>query len=376
MYAQHKALTNIKRVVIKVGTSSLTHKTGKLNIMQLEKLVRSIANLMNQEFEVVLVSSGAIGAGIGKMGFKEKPKTIPEKQAAAAVGQGILLHMYEKLFGEYGQIVSQVLLTREDLNERKRYLNARNALLTLLSWGTIPIVNENDTLAVDEIRFGDNDNLAALVAGLVDADLLVLLTDIDGLYWANPRTTKDAQIIPIVEEITSEIMALAGGAGSDLGTGGMVTKIQAGKVAVNMGIPMVIANCGQEGVLTQLLSGQLTGTLFTPKDNRLHSKKQWIAYGSDIHGAIYVDEGASEAITCHGKSLLPIGVLKVEGKFEIGSVVKIIDLNNREIGRGIVNYSSQEIELIKGQRTSKLKEILGHKDYDEIIHRNNLAIKL
>jgi glutamate 5-kinase len=375
-HSAEKGLGQISRIVVKVGTSNLTHKTGKLNINQLEKMVRSLADLTNQGYEVVLVSSGAIGAGIGKMGFKKQLKTIPEKQAAAAVGQGILLHMYEKLFGEYGQTVAQVLLTRDDLNERRRYLNARNALLTLLGWGTIPIINENDTLAVDEIRFGDNDTLASLVAGLVDADLLILLTDIDGLYSANPRTCQDAKLIAVIEEITPEIVKLAGGAGSDLGTGGMATKIHAAKITMNFGIPMVIANGGQGGILADIIGGKPVGTLFLPKEHRLQSKKRWIAHGSDIQGEIKVDKGASEAIVSHGKSLLPSGVTAVKGKFEVGNVVRIVNPEGTDIARGIVNYGSREIELIKGQQTSKLAEILGHKDYDEVVHRNNLTVKV
>ena len=374
--ARNKVLAAAKRLVIKVGTSSLTHSTGKLNILQLERLVRGLADLSNQGYEVVLVSSGAIGAGMGKMGLKQRPKTIPEKQAAAAVGQGILLHMYEKLFGEYGQTVAQVLLTKDDLNERKRYLNARNALLTLLNWGTIPIINENDTLAVDEIKFGDNDNLAALVAGLVDADLVVLLTDIDGLYSANPNINTDARCLHTIDEITDEVIALAGGAGSNLGTGGMVTKVQAAKIAINQGIPLVIASSKQEGVLRDLLAGEEIGTFFIPKEHKLHSKKRWIAYGSEIQGEIVLDEGAAEAIGKRGKSLLPSGIVKVIGDFEIGSVVRILDSLNNEIARGIVNYCSRDIDLVKGQQTSKLKDIIGHKDYDEIIHRDNMAVKL
>ncbi|MDW7673886.1 MAG: glutamate 5-kinase [Bacillota bacterium] len=372
----HKALSDVNRIVVKVGTSSLTHRTGKLNIVQLEKLVRSIADLSNQEYQVVLVSSGAIGAGVGKMGLKERPKTIPEKQAAAAVGQGILLHMYEKLFGEYGQTVAQVLLTKDDLNERKRYLNARNALLTLLSWGTIPIINENDTLAVDEIRFGDNDTLAALVAGLVDADLLILLTDIDGLYTANPKTNRDAQLITEINEITPEIVDLAGGAGSSLGTGGMVTKVHAAKISMNFGIPMVIANGGADNILTDIMIGKAVGTLFNPKDHKLHSKKRWIAYGSDIQGEILVDSGAADAIVNRGKSLLAIGVTGVKDSFEMGGVVRIIDPQGIEIARGIVNYSSKNIDLIKGVRSNKIADIIGHNDYEEIIHRDNMTVKV
>ncbi|MGF7186182.1 glutamate 5-kinase [Desulfitispora alkaliphila] len=371
-----ETLASAKRIVIKVGTSSLTHENGKLNLLKIEKLTREIADIHNRGLEVILVSSGAIGAGMGKMGFVEKPKTIPEKQATAAIGQGILLHMYEKLFNEYGQVVSQVLLTREDLAARKRYLNARNALLTLIRWNTIPIINENDTLAVDEIRFGDNDTLAALVAGLVDADLLIILSDIDGLYSCDPRTNKDAERLRVVSEIDDKIVELAGGSGSDLGTGGMMTKILAAKIAINSGIPMIIANSSERGVLQQIVEGNIPGTLFVSKENKLHSRKRWIAYGSDISGRIVVDAGASKAIVLKGKSLLPIGIIDVQGQFEMGNVVCVIDTAGTELARGIVNYSSQEIKKIKGHNTQELEEILGYKDYDEVIHRDNLTVKV
>ncbi|GAW93339.1 glutamate 5-kinase [Calderihabitans maritimus] len=371
-----KRLQQTNRLVVKVGTSSLTHSTGKLNLFQLEKIVRQVADIANQGKEIVLVTSGAVGAGMGKLGFREKPRTIPDKQAAAAVGQGILLHMYEKLFAEYGHTVAQVLLTREDLADRKRYLNARNALATLLHYRVIPIVNENDTIAVEEIRLGDNDTLAALVAGLVDADLLMLLTDTDGFYTADPQKDPDAKLLTIIEDISADLEKVAEGAGSTFGTGGMETKLHAAKISMNFGIPMIIANGFKEGVIWRNLQGEITGTLFIPRETKLHSKKRWIAYGSDIQGAIHVDAGAAHAILEAGKSLLPIGVVRVEGNFEPGNVVSVISPEGVEIARGIVNYSSQDIDKIKGRRTSEIAEVLGHKDYDEVIHRNNLTVKI
>lgn len=354
----------------------MTHNTGKLNLLQLEKLVRELADLRNLGKQVILVTSGAVGAGVGKLGLKCKPKTMPEKQAAAAVGQGVLLHMYEKIFAEYGQVVGQVLLTREDLADRKRYLNARHTLMALLQYGVLPIVNENDTVAVEEIRLGDNDTLSALVAGLVDADLLVLLSDIEGLYNGNPKTNPEACLIPVIEEITPEVEALAGGAGTTLGTGGMGTKLQAAKIAMNSGIPMVIAHGAKPGILQQIVTGEFTGTLFVPREARLHTKKRWIAFGSGIQGKITVDAGAQKAVVDDGKSLLPIGITSVEGNFEVGNVVSIHGPSGGEFARGIVNYASWEIEKIKGKNTSEILGILGHKDYDEVIHRDNLAIKL
>lgn len=372
----HDQVKNVTRLVVKVGSSSLTHQTGKLNLAQLERIVREIADLVNQGKEVVLVTSGAIGAGMGRMGLNGKPKTMPEKQAAAAVGQGLLLHMYEKFFSEYGYTVGQVLLTREDVADRRRYLNARNTLNALLSYSVIPIVNENDTVGVEEIRLGDNDTLAALVAGLVDAELLVLLSDIDGLFTGNPRLSSDAVLIPMVDEITPEIERLAGGVGSILGTGGMGTKIHAARITMNSGIPMVIANGGQEGAVRRLLAGEVMGTIFLPKETRLHARQRWIAFVSDVQGAIRVDDGATAALLQAGKSLLPIGVVQVEGRFEPGNVVSVLNTAGDEIARGIVNYSAEEVRLIRGRKTDEIAEILGCKDYDEVIHRNNLVISI
>lgn len=370
-----RGFENIKRLVIKVGSSTLSHATGKLNINQMEQLVRELADLRNSGKEVVLVTSGAQGAGIGKLGLNCKPKTIPEKQAVAAIGQGLLMHMYEKLFSEYGIVVAQVLLTREDIMDRKRFLNARNALNSLLSLEAIPIINENDTIAVEEIKFGDNDTLSVLVASLIDAELLILLSDINGLYTGNPFNDKNATLIPVVSEITQEIEQLAGGSGSNLGTGGMVTKIQAAKVAMNSGFPMVIAHGKENKIITRIVNGEPVGTLFLPKENRLDSKKRWIAFGSNAQGHIFIDEGAQKALTEEGKSLLPTGVVSVKGQFEMGNTVCVL-CNNREIGRGIVNYSSEETDRIKGKKTKDIIKVLGYKDYDEIIHRNNFVLSV
>lgn len=368
-------LTNSKRIVVKVGTSTLTHQTGKLNLLQLEKLVRELADLANQGKQIILVTSGAVGAGVGRLGLSSRPRNLPEKQAAAAVGQGVLLHMYEKIFSEYGQVVAQILLTREDLADRKRYLNARNTFFALLRFGVLPIVNENDTVAVEEIRLGDNDTLSALVAGLVDADLLVLLTDIDGLYDSNPKLNPKAKLIPVIEEVTAEIEAMAGGAGSQFGTGGMGTKLMAAKVAMSSGIPMVIANGEYDKILHDILTADFKGTLFLPKEVRLHTKKRWIAFGSDLQGRIYVDAGAQKAIAENGKSLLPAGITKVEGDFEPGNVVGLWGPEGLEFARGIVNYCSDDIKKILGKNTQEIQSILGHKDYDEVIHRDNLVVK-
>lgn len=362
------------KIVVKVGTSTLTHATGKLDLRQIEKLVRELADLMNQGVEIVLVTSGAVGAGMGRLGLSKRPRSLREKQAVAAVGQGILLHMYEKIFAEYGQTVAQILLTRDDFAERRRYLNIRHTFSQLLEYGVIPIVNENDTTAVDELKFGDNDSLAALVAGVIDADLLILLTDIEGLYDAHPKLYPDAKKIDLIKEITPQIEALAGGAGSQLGTGGMSTKIQAAKICINSGVPMVIASGIEEGVLYQILTGKQIGTTFLPKEEKLCGRKKWIAYGSALTGGIIIDEGAAEALIKEGKSLLPIGIMQVIGSFEAGATVSVIDLKGVEVARGIVNYSASELEQIKRKKTIEIENILGHKDYDEAIHRDNLVL--
>lgn len=368
-------LARAHRLVVKVGTSTLTHATGKLNLFQLEYLVRELADLKHQNKEVILVTSGAMGTAMGKLGLSERPKSIPEKQALAAIGQGLLMHMYEKLFGEYGEGVAQILLTRDDICNRERYLNARNTLLTLLRMGIIPIINENDTIAYEEIKFGDNDTLAALVACLVDADLLVLLSDIDGLYTADPRKDRQAKLIKLVEEITPEIENLADKSVAKLAKGGMPTKILAAKTACSSGIPMLLVNGSRRHVLHEIINGHNPGTLFKPKNSRLKSRKEWIGFASRSYGLLWVDEGAAQALVEKGKSLLPSGIVRVEGDFQRGTVVSIMGPGG-EIARGIVNYSSDHIKKIMGCQSRDIAGILGQKDYDEVIHRDNLTLKV
>ncbi|MFU0824503.1 glutamate 5-kinase [Clostridium sp.] len=367
-------LKNVKRIVVKVGTSTLTYPTGLLNINRIENLVRQLSDIHNRGIEVILVSSGAIGAGIGKLGLKSKPKTIPEKQAAAAVGQGILLHMYEKLFSEYGKIAAQILLTREDISDRVRFLNASNTFYALLEQGVIPIVNENDAIVVDEIKFGDNDTLSATVSSLVNADLLVLLTDIDGLYDSNPKVNPNAKFISYVDEITDEIVSAADGAGSSLGTGGMITKINAGKIATSSGCSMVIVNGDAPNVLSDILDGKDIGTFFQGQKHPLQAKKHWMAFGTKPSGSVIVDDGAEKALINNHKSLLPKGIIAVEGNFSEGDVISILNSEKKDIGHGISNYNSFDIDLIKGLDSCVIEEKLGHKNYDEVIHANNLVI--
>ena len=375
--AYQDLVTNAQKIVVKVGTSTLTHKNGKLNLEQIERLVRQLSDLRNQGKDVVLVSSGAIGAGMGKLNLEERPKTIPEKQAVAAVGQGILLHIYEKIFAEYGQATAQLLLTKADLEHRQRFLNARNTLLTLLKLGVIPIVNENDTVAFEEIKFGDNDTLAALVGTLIDADLVILLTDIDGFYDGDPRKNPNAKRISVVETIDETIEGLAGNVGSKFGSGGMITKISAASITVNAGIPMMIAHGAEERILRRLTDGEDLGTLFLPVDHmKPHLRKKWIAFGSHVDGRVIVDDGAKDALMHKGKSLLPSGIVAVEGNFAAGDVVTILDVQGKEFARGICNYGNAELQKIKGQKSKDICPILGYKDFDEAIHRDNLSLIL
>lgn len=367
-------IKNAVRVVVKIGTSTLTYNNGKLNLFRLEKLVRELADLANQGKEIILVTSGAVGAGLDRLGSTERPKTIPEKQAVAAIGQGILMHMYEKLFAEYGQIVAQVLLTRENSVKHKLYINSRNTLLTLLKMGVIPVINENDAIAIDELKIGDNDTLSATVATIVDADLLIILSDIEGVFTANPQNDPTAQLIEEITDITPEIEELAGGAGSKLGTGGMYTKIQAAKIAVNAGVTMVIASGALEGVVRNILSGENIGTIFPAKEQHLQVRKSWLAFGAMIKGELVVDEGCEKALITEGSSLLSVGIVEVKGTFDQGNSVRILSKQGREIARGLANYNSEEIKKICGKNTNNISKILGSKLYDEVIHRDNMVI--
>ena len=362
------------RIVVKVGTSTLTHANGKLNYSRIEYLVRELADAVNSGKQILLVSSGAVGAGMDRLGWKEKPKTIPAKQAAAAVGQGILMHTYEKLFGEYGQIVAQVLLTREDSVNRKRYANSRNTLLTLLEIGVIPIINENDAVAIDELKIGDNDTLSANVAAIVDADLLIILSDVDGVYTANPQKDPGARLIEEIPEVTPEVEAICGGAGTMRGTGGMLTKMAAARMAMNSGIVMVIASGAKDGIIQAVLAGKQVGTLFPPRQNRLQFRKRWLAFGARIKGRLIVDRGCALALQKSGSSLLAAGIKSVEGSFEQGNTVSIVNQDGWEIARGLANYNAADTIKIMGAHTHEIAGLLGHKPYDEVVHRDNMVL--
>ena len=373
--ASREALKKAKRIVIKVGTSTITYANGKRNFSQIDRLAREISDLQNQGKEMILVTSGAVAVGVDRMGLPGKPKTIPGKQAAAAVGQGVLMHTYEKFFADYGQIVAQVLITKTEAIDRHRYTNTRNTFMELMRQRVIPIVNENDVVALDELKIGDNDNMSALVAGIVDADLVIILSDVNGLYTANPQTHPDAVIVPEVAEITPEIEASAGGVGSARGTGGMATKIQAAKAATSSGIHLVIASGTEKNAITRVLQGEELGTLFVSRENRLQFRKRWLAFGAKIAGSIVVDDGCAKAIRkAGGCSILPAGVFTVQGEFLPGSTVSVIDKDAHELARGLVHYSSAELEQIKGCNSGEIANILGHKNFDEVIHRDDLVI--
>ncbi len=361
------------RIVIKIGSNLIATEEG-LSEKRINALSSDISEVHSMGNEVVVVSSGAIAAGMKRLGLKTKPRDIMHKQAAAAAGQSGLMWAYEKSFSKYGKKVAQILLTRDAFFDRNRYINAKNTILTLLSYGVIPIINENDTVAVDEIKFGDNDQLASLVAGLVDADRLIILSDVDGLYTKDPKRYKNARLIERVEDITPELEKTAGMSGSSLGTGGMYSKLLAAKKAMGFGITVNIINGNIPGLLKRLLNGEHYGTEFQPKGRKVSSRKGWIAFGLRSRGSIVVDDGAREAILKKGKSLLPSGIVTTSGNFSSGDAVYCVDKEGKRFAKGLTNYSSLEIEKIKGHKTSEIEGILGYKYSDEVIHRDNLVI--
>ena len=368
-------LKGVNRVVVKVGSAVLT-EAGALHRPTIFRLSEEIAFLKKKGFRITLVSSGAIAAGMGRLGIKKKPETIPQKQAVAAIGQGRLIQLYEEAFDRYDLKVAQILLTRDDLTHRGRYLNARNTLTTLLNWGIIPIINENDTVAVEEIKFGDNDNLSALITHLIDGDLLIILTDLDGLYNRDPRQDPQAELIPVVEKVDGPIIRYTSLNSGEWGLGGMRTKIKAARKVTVQGTPVIIANGRREGVLKEIIKGRPWGTLFLPEKHSLSRKKHWIAYTLKPRGEIVLDEGARKALVEKGKSLLPSGIVAVEGRFGVGSCVGCLDQEGRRVAKGLVNYSSSDLEKIKGLKTSEIETRLEFKQSDEAIHRDNLVVIL
>ncbi len=363
----------MKRLVIKIGSSILASAERGLNTERLHALTKDISEVVDKGYNVVIVSSGAVAAGLKKLGLKEKPKDIKLKQAAAAIGQSSLMWAYEQNFAAFHKKVAQVLLTKDDISNRQRYINAKNTLFTLLSYDVIPVINENDPVAVDEIKFGDNDMLAALVASLVEADMLIILSDVEGLY-TKPPEHKGAELIECVDEITPDIEKIAGSAGSAVSTGGMYSKILAAKQAISYGIPVIIMSGKKSGQITRFIHGAKAGTYFAPNAQRLPLKKGWIAYGVKSKGAVYLDDGAVKALTAQGKSLLPSGIVRIEGHFDVGAYVNCINKEGRKIAKGLTNYSSKDLEQIRGRKTSEIEKILGYKYSDEVIHRNNLVL--
>jgi glutamate 5-kinase len=368
-----ETLTNVKRVLIKIGSAVLTGENG-LDLQIIEQLVDEIAHLTKDGYQIVIVTSGAIASGKHRMGITGKLKSMPQKQALAAIGQSRLMRVYSNSFGKYGIFIAQILLTMSDLTDRQRYLNVRNTLSTIIDWGVIPIINENDSVAVDEIKFGDNDHLAAMITNIMDAQLLINLTSTEGLYDHNPTGSKKAKLITLVKEFTEEIESAATEETSSVGLGGMKSKVIAAKTVTASGIPCLIAPGKKKGVLHDIFAGKEIGTLFLPASEHMSSRKYWIAFTLRPRGKLFLDDGATMAILEEGKSLLPSGIINIEGDFSIGDPVTCVNSEGTPFAKGLVNYNSVEIKKIMGLKSSKIEQVLGYKDYDEIIHRDNLAV--
>lgn len=366
-------LPEARRVVVKVGTRLLTHEQGGLAMEQLERVVDQILSIRGEDREVVLVTSGAVGVGMGVLGHEEKPKALAEKQACAAVGQIRLMHAYDEVFGRRGVPIAQYLLTAEDFRDPERFGNIRRTTEALFKHGVVPVVNENDVVGTAEIKVGDNDRLSADVCHFLEADLLVILSDIDGLFTGNPKIDPSATLIPVVARVTPEIEALAGGAGSVASTGGMITKIVAAKTVTESGSACVIAN-GFSADLARVLAGDPVGTLFLPSEKKLGSRKRWIRFVSTPKGVLVLDDGAVKAVRDRRLSLLPAGVSRVEGSFPAGTVVEMRSLAGEPVGRGVTNFSASEIARIEGHPSGEIEALLGRVAPQEIVHRDNLFL--
>ncbi len=368
-------LKQAKRVVVKIGSSLVASRDSGLRADRIDRLASEVSAVRSSGREVLLVSSGAIVSGIQKLGLKTYPKSLPVKQAAAAVGQSRLMWAYEKAFERLDQKVAQILLTHQDLADRRRFMNSRHTLTTLIEFGVIPVINENDTVAVDEIRFGDNDTLAGQVAHLVDADLLVILSDVDGLFSDDPRRNPSATLMSVVPEITKDIERRAGVSSSFEGTGGMATKIQAAKKVAEYGVATLILNGETPGLLPAVFEGtSQAGTFILPRGRRLTSRKHWIAFTLRAKGKLALDDGAVEALVRRGKSLLPSGIVAVSGQFGPGDAVACTDRHGKEFAKGLVNFSSATLERMKGLKTADIQKSIGAQEYEEVIHRDNLVL--
>jgi glutamate 5-kinase len=362
-----------KRVVVKIGTGALTGTGGHFHRERFEALSDEVA-LAAEGRELVVVSSGAIALGVERLGFKGRPSDIPGKQACAAVGQSRLMQAYEEAFAKRGRVVAQVLLTHDDVQDRRRYLNARNALRRLLAERAIPIINENDTVSVDELKFGDNDALAGLVAALVEADALIVMSDVEGLCTADPTRDPKAELLTQVEAITPEVLALAGASASAVGTGGMATKVRAAAQATQVGVACVITSGRVSGRLTTVLQGKEVGTLFEPQLSRRSARRAWIAHAVHPRGRLVVDDGARKAVLEAKKSLLPSGIRSVEGEFSVGDPVELVGLDGTSFAKGLVAYASEELKRIAGKKSAQIEQVLGYRSLDEAVHRDDLAV--
>jgi glutamate 5-kinase len=364
---RNEVVARARKVVVKVGTSSICHDTGGVNAPAVAALARQIAALRARGVAVTLVASGAIGAGRAELQLAQRPTTLPELQAVAAVGQGQLMRELHDVFESFGLHVAQVLLTRDDFEDRSRYLNIRNTLGALEKFGALPVINENDTVATDEIRYGDNDMIAALVANMLRAELTIFLTTSAGLL-------QEGQVVEMVNDLSEEVLKLVSGERSRLGSGGMGSKLAAAGAVMKAGEAAIIASAAEERVLERILDGEKIGTVFVPARRKMTSRRRWIGQASRPQGKIMVDDGAAAALRDKGRSLLPSGVKGVMGHFDRGATVAVIDRTGRQIARGLVNYSSRQIDLIKGLKTGQIAKVLGEKHYDEVIHRNNMTL--
>jgi glutamate 5-kinase len=373
LLARERNIRQAKRVVVKVGSAVLTGKTG-LNRPVVEQLAKDICLLRRSGREVILVSSGAVAAGRKKLGMVDRQFNMKEKQAVAAIGQSSLMRTYDDIFSSLGQKVAQILLTHDDFANRDRYLNVRNTLFTLLEWDILPIINENDTVSVKELRFGDNDTLGAMTTNLIEADLFACLTDVDGLYTGHPGVDQDAVLVNTISRVDAKVEKMAGNVTGALGTGGMRSKIMAAKMVSARGGCSFIGSGTQPGVLQKLFSGEAVGTFFLPNIEKIKTRKHWIAYTLRPKGYMVLDEGACNALIARGKSLLPSGILEVRGSFNIGDPVHCLDKNDKPVVAGLVNYCSSDVVKIMGAQSRQIQEILGFSDSDEVIHRDNLVV--
>ena len=374
LYHRQTLFDKAKRVVVKVGSAILTTENG-IDQEVVDNLAKEIAFLRDSGREVILISSGAVAAGKKKLHFKDEYEvTIKQKQALAAIGQSQLMHDYDEAFGRYGYNIAQILLTHSDLSHRTRYLNVRNTILTLFKFGVIPIINENDTVSTEELKFSDNDNLGALLSNLIEADMFICLTDVDALYDHNPITHPNAKPIYTVSEVDDEIQSMVGHSKSLLGTGGMGSKIKAAQMVAAGGACSFIGPGKRKNILKHLFSGEMIGTFFLPQKEKMQSRKRWIAYVLKPQGKIILDKGACSAISKNGRSLLPSGVVGVEGDFKKGDSVRCVDLNDEPIAVGLSNFSHETISKIKGMRTEEIRELFGYRESEEVMHRDNMVI--